>query len=114
MKDSSYSKMGYPVVSKTNPFLNITVRNVDLRTVAPVGAALTYARIYRTGEAHTFSDVVAVEVVGSTFKFIMPTLFLALPGGRYTYELVYKGNLLGTSQFQYNKVDPTFEDSLRV
>lgn len=114
MKDSSYAKMGYPVVSQASPFLNVTVRNVNLRTVVPVGAGLTYARVYRVGELSTALIVNAVEVIGNTFKFIMPAAFLSQPGGRYSYELFFSGNYIGQSQFQYNKVDPTFEDSLRV
>jgi hypothetical protein len=114
MKDAAYSKMGYPVVSPTNPYLNITVRNVDLSRVTPVGAAGTYAKIYRVGRSELSISVLAVEVVGNTFKFIMPALFLANEHGRYTYELFYKGNFIGSSQLQYNKVAPNFEESLRV
>ena len=114
MKDSTYSKMGYPVVSKASPFLNITVRNVDLRTITTTGLGTTYAKVYRAGEPHTGIIIQAVEVTGNTFKFIMTPAFLAQLGGRYAYELYYKGSYLGTSQFQYNKVDPTFEGSLRV
>jgi hypothetical protein len=114
MKDAAFRKMGYPVVSKQNPFLNVTVRDVDLTKLIPLGNGITQAKIYRTGIVEPYIYVPAVELQGNTFKFIMPALFLAFIGGRYTYELYYKGNFLGNSEFQYNKVDPTFEESLRV
>ena len=114
MKDAAYIKMGYPVVSKSNPFLSITIRNVDLRRVVPTGTGLTYAKVYRSGEAHTGTGVAPVEISGNTLKFIMTPIFLAGLGGRYTYEIVYKGVYIGKSQFQYNKVEPTFEESVRV
>lgn len=114
MKDNSYAKMGYPVVSQTSPFLNITVRNVDLLKYTPFGAGLTYAKIYRAGENHTWVNISVVEVVNNTFKFIMTPQFLAQEGGRYEFDLYYKGNYIGMSQFQYNKQEPTFEGTLRV
>lgn len=114
MKDNAYRKMGYPVVSKASPFLNVTLRNVDIRKVVATGLGTTYIKVYRTGQVEPYLIIQAVEVSGNTFKFIMTTAFLVYLAGRYTYELYYKGNFMGKAEFQYNKVDPTFEESLRV
>lgn len=114
MKDTAFRKMGYPVVSKANPFLNVTVRDVDLRKQLPLGNGLTQIKVARTGQVEPYMYIPAVELSGNTFKFVMPILFLNYVGGRYTYDLFHKGNYLGSAEFQYNKVAPTFEESIRV
>lgn len=114
MNDNAYHKMGYPVVSGTSPFLSITVRNIDLRTLSAVGTGQTYIKMYRVGAEYTYTVHNPIETKNSTFKFVFGTSFLSLAGGRYWYELYYKGNLIGKSQFQYDKPIATFEGSLRV
>lgn len=108
MTKNYYISMGYAVVSKGDPFLTVTVRHANLTEYASIGAGLTGLKVYRVGKDFESDFYLPVDVKGDTYKFVLDATFLDKDGGRYEYEFVYKGNVIGRKQFVYDKPSVEF------
>ncbi len=103
-----YKRLGYSVVTKDKPFLVITVKHAYLANILPIGDQLTGIRVNRVGTEYYKRMYLPVDVKGDTYRFAMDNMFFNGLGGRYEYEFVYKGNVVGKKQFVYYKPEVVF------
>lgn len=101
----------YPVVTIDSPFLNIYIKGV-LEDIVTVGPTLVYVR--RVGESVDFASYAPLEEVGNRLLVAFDAQLFAMPGGRYTARLVYKGTELGEVEFVFDKTAVTLVGSDNV
>lgn len=93
--------MGYPVVSKLDPFLVIQVRGVLLSDIQTVGT--TSLRVERVGENVAAAEYAPIEIKGNKLTFALDDTVFNKLGGRYLGFLTYRGTPLETIRFIYEK-----------
>lgn len=100
------NRLGYITVSKKQPFFTIYVQVVKLNDVTTSGATgLSVTRLGDTAPCANYSPLL-IDTNANSFQFAINSLVTSKAGGRYQGVLTYKGTVLGTFPFVFDKPNP--------